>query len=160
MFVIGKLFDSFFYVGQKGQKRIAKMERDTNAFALSKFYNGNYSLFERLLIGSGQPTQSIKKVVKTLTKRNGPSILDILYNRKKSECPMLMGVKKFVFVLEHKRGSSNVCRCQIGNFILPIDQTNNSFIPRPPNSNHISFWLSVTISSDKAMIPPTSSWWP
>ncbi|KAG4070493.1 hypothetical protein HA402_005725 [Bradysia odoriphaga] len=81
-----------------GQKKMSHFGRYTNTFALSKIYNVNFSLFERLLIGSGQSVQSPKKV----TNRGGQSILDILYNRKKSERPVLMGIKKCVFVLEHR----------------------------------------------------------
>ncbi|XP_037031769.1 uncharacterized protein LOC119071146 [Bradysia coprophila] len=98
-----------------GQKRMSNFGRHTSTFALSKIYNVNFSLFERLLIGSGQSTQSTKKV----TSRGGPSILDILYTRKKSERPVLMGIEKFVFVLEHRKGISNPIEFE-SHFILAL----------------------------------------
>lgn len=132
---------------------MSKWERDKSTFALSKIYNVNFSLFDRLLIKSGQLTQISKKV----TNRGGPSILDVLYDQKKSHRPVLMGIEKFVFVFEHKMGRSDVS-FQNGNFPLFqfIELTAHGVHSRPSNSNRILYWLCATISSSKAMIPVTS----
>lgn len=87
---------------------MTKSERQTSTFVLSKTYTANFSMFERLLIESDLATTYTKKVAKLVTKRKGPSISQILLDRKNSECPVLMGINKFVFVLEYKKGKPSV----------------------------------------------------
>lgn len=149
------------FIGQKkmSKKRISQLEHQTSTFALSKIYNVNFSLFERLLIGSGQLTQSCS-TIKKVGNRKGPSILDALYDRKKSKCSTLMGINKFVFVLEHKMGGSNVSYAKRPLCCAKVSLKYFNVDSRPSNSNHTLFWLFAITFSNKAMIPVTLLWWP
>lgn len=66
------------------------------------------------MIESGAMTSITKKIT-----NQSPSILDMLNNRKRSDFPVIMGIDKFVFVLEHRKVYQNV-GLQNGNFIVPI----------------------------------------
>ncbi len=96
---------------------MSKWERHKSTFALSKVYNANFSLFDRMSVDSGQANPIAKKAV----NRTGPSILDILRNRKKSKSPDLMGIEKFVFVLEHGKRRSEVSYREIIDVFHSVD---------------------------------------
>lgn len=104
-FVVRCNFTIKFEILLSGERKKATQDRHSNTVALSKLYKTHFSLFDRMINRNGD---GMSNTTKNDISR-GPSILDILLSKKRKESsPLVIGIEKFVTVLEYKKPKSTV----------------------------------------------------